>query len=171
MARTDKTLLTVRDPWNSYTILHWAAKHGNVRLIDYLVKEMRLPVDVRSRGGYTPLMLAAMYNRTAAYYNLLNSGLCDPDLRDFSGRTAFQYLEQNANSGSGSETGSSDGFDEGDHVIEGKRQRMRKKVDKGSSFLRELVRRDSIRSSARSMNSRGGPRRHFARRAELPPQG
>ena len=58
-----KAIALTRDPWNGYTALHWAAKHGNQQLVQFLVCEAGLNPDARSRGGYTPLILAACCNR------------------------------------------------------------------------------------------------------------
>ena len=76
---------STRDPWNGYTALHWAAKHGNQQLVQFLVCEAGLNPDARSRGGYTPLILAACCNRQFVYQYLLNSCGADPDIRDFAG--------------------------------------------------------------------------------------
>ena len=76
---------STRDPWNGYTALHWAAKHGNQLLVQFLVCEAGLNPDARSRGGYPPLILAACCNRQFAYQYLLNSCGADPDIRDFAG--------------------------------------------------------------------------------------
>lgn len=76
---------STRDPWNGYTALHWAAKHGNQQLVQFLVCEAGLNPDARSRGGYTPLILAACCNRQFVYQYLVNSCGADPDIRDFAG--------------------------------------------------------------------------------------
>ena len=50
--------------------------------------------DVRTRGGYTPLMLAALGKKHEVYDLLVNSYKADETLRDFSGRRSDQYLER-----------------------------------------------------------------------------
>ena len=47
--------------------------------------EAGLNPDARSRGGYTPLILAACCNRQFVYQYLVNSCGADPDIRDFAG--------------------------------------------------------------------------------------
>ena len=103
-------------------------------------------IDARSRGGYTALMLAAMYNRISVYYHLLNTGKCDKDLRDYSGRTAEQYLEKKSPSII-EEEDYEDKVDDGGlgEENDGKRKRMKKKVERGSSLLRDLATRASMR--------------------------
>ena len=49
--------------------------------------------DLRTRGGYTPLMLAALGKNHEVYDLLVNSYKADETLRDFSGRRSDQYLE------------------------------------------------------------------------------
>ena len=80
-----EAVAATRDPWNGYTALHWAAKHGNQQLVQFLVCEAGLNPDARSRGGYTPLILAACCNRHFVYQYLVNSCGADPDIRDFAG--------------------------------------------------------------------------------------
>ncbi len=139
-----KSNARVRDPLSGYTALHWAAKHGNAKLIRKLL-DAGASVNQRSRGGYTPLMLAAMQSREAAFNTLLDAPQCDPSLRDYSGKKAKDYLpraeEEQAEDVWESESGY-DG-DEDDLDGGGKRKRMREKVDRGSSFLRGFVRETS----------------------------
>ena len=52
----------VRDPATGYTGLHWAAKHGNTDIVKLLAGTYELDINVKTRGGYTPLHLAGMDN-------------------------------------------------------------------------------------------------------------
>ncbi len=65
-----------RDPATGYTALHWAAKFGNVSLIHLLIGRFSMKVDIKTRGGYTPLMLSAIYRRREVYDLLQNVKLC-----------------------------------------------------------------------------------------------
>lgn len=93
LAKQEEALVDVRDPASGYTALHWACKHGNDDVIKLLVGTYGQDPNVRSRGGYTPLMLAGLFKRHSSYNLLLESYKADEELRDFSGRTSYQYLE------------------------------------------------------------------------------
>ena len=161
----NQTMAQTCDNWNHYTALHWAAKHGNLRLARLLVEQHGADVDVRSRGGYTPLMLAAMYNRTDVYFYLVQSGKCKVELRDYSGRKAEHYLEESARVRESMDEEEKaepetmmDIPDEEDEEDNGntsrentlsRRKRMTRTADQGSSFLRNLVRDSVHRASSR----------------------
>ena len=63
MMAADPGIVMSVDPWNSYSALHWMAKHGNLDMVKYLVDIVKMDPNARTKGGYTPLMLSAMYNR------------------------------------------------------------------------------------------------------------
>ena len=54
-------IVGTRDPSTGYTALHWAAKFGNESMIHLLIGRYRMNCNIRTRGGYTPLMLSAMF--------------------------------------------------------------------------------------------------------------
>ena len=141
-----RSLVVVRDPLSGYAALHWVAKHGNAGMVRRLVASGG-KINQRSRGGYTPLMLAAMLDREEAYAALLEIPGCNPDLRDYSGKKARDYLprrddlEENSEGYWESESGYDGEEDDADGG--GKRKRMMQKVDRGSSFLRGFVRGSS----------------------------
>ncbi len=103
-------------------------------------------INQRSKGGYTLLMLAAMLYREEAYAVLLEIPGCNPDLRDYSGKKARDYLPKRDDlEKSEGYWGSESGYDgeEDDANGGGKRKRMMQKVDRVSSFLRGFVRSSS----------------------------
>ena len=93
LARTNPELVVTREPSSGYTALHWAAKLGSLELVKLMAGTYMMDPDVRTRGGYTPLMLAALGKKHEVYDLLVNAYKADESLRDFSGRTSGQYLE------------------------------------------------------------------------------
>ncbi|XP_077472875.1 ankyrin repeat domain-containing protein SOWAHC isoform X1 [Stigmatopora argus] len=90
-------LVAKRDFVTGFTCLHWAAKQGKAELLSHLMqfaKDNAVPinVNVRSSAGYTPLHLAAMHGHIQVLRVLLSDWEADPEVRDYSGRRAFQYL-------------------------------------------------------------------------------
>lgn len=94
LARGQEDLVHVRDPATGYKAIHWAAKHGNEDVIKLLAGTYGQDPNVKTRGGYTPLMLAAQTNRHSTYDLLVNTYAADEMIRDYSGRTSAQYLDQ-----------------------------------------------------------------------------
>ena len=94
LAKSDAQLVTCRDPATGYTALHWAAKHGHADIVKLLVGSYGQDPDVKTRGGYTPLILAGMCKREEVFDLLTISYQANEDIRDFSGVTARQYLDQ-----------------------------------------------------------------------------
>ncbi|KAF2355139.1 Ankyrin repeat-containing domain [Trinorchestia longiramus] len=70
------------------TALHWAAKHGRVEVVKLLAGTHQ--ADPNARSGYTPLHLAAMYNRQDVFDLLVHYG-SDLNIRDYSGKKPRQY--------------------------------------------------------------------------------
>lgn len=82
---------------SGFTVLHWAAKKGNskmVRQILDLSKQGGLEVDVnaKSHDGYTPLHVAAIHNHVSVLNVLVHNYGANCNIRDNSGRKAHQYL-------------------------------------------------------------------------------
>ncbi|OCT92472.1 ankyrin repeat domain-containing protein SOWAHC [Xenopus laevis] len=93
-------LITRRDFITGFSCLHWAAKHGQHELLNALLtyaRQHRVPININARaaGGYTALHLAAMHGHLDVIKLLI--GACDADvnIRDYSGRKAWQYLGPN----------------------------------------------------------------------------
>ena len=110
-------------------------------MIHLLIGRYRMDVNVRTRGGYTPLMLAAIHKRDHVYSLLLNPYGANPNLRDFSGKLAEYFRDLVDDDDKDSLDGAG-----GVEVDEGKSKKLRRKVDRSSTFLRDFV-RESIRSS------------------------
>uniref|UniRef100_A0A3Q2YS06 Sosondowah ankyrin repeat domain family member C n=1 Tax=Hippocampus comes TaxID=109280 RepID=A0A3Q2YS06_HIPCM len=90
-------LVAKKDFVTGFTCLHWAAKQGKAELLSQLLKFAKdngvaVNVNVKSGAGYTPLHLAAMHGHTQVMRVLLSDWEADPDVRDYSGRRALQYL-------------------------------------------------------------------------------
>ena len=63
-------------------------------MVDVLVGKYGASVNAKSRGGYTPLSMAALHQKSDAYKLLVNLYGADPEVRDYSGRKARQYFKQ-----------------------------------------------------------------------------
>lgn len=100
-----------------------------------------MEVNLRTRGGYTPLMLAAAHKKEHVYKLLLNPYGANPNLRDYSGKLADYYLDLEEEE---EDKDSIDGAGVG--VDEGTRKKVRRKAERSSTFIRDFV-RDSIRST------------------------
>ncbi len=140
--------LATRDRYSGYNALHWAAKHGNVTLIQKLLEGGDLNANRRTKGGYTPLMLAASCGRMAAYTWLVNNSLVDAELRDYAGKKAKDYLKEHEDD---LDATAKDDADDESHEADGKRMRMRKKVEKSSTFFKGVV-RDSFQRPRQKVN-------------------
>ncbi|XP_067889881.1 ankyrin repeat domain-containing protein SOWAHB [Heterodontus francisci] len=95
----DPTLITWKDFVTGFTCIHWAAKHGKPELLAMLVNyagkhDIPININIRSSGGYTPLHLAAMHGHTEVVKLLTGAYDADVDIRDYSGKKAWQYLGQ-----------------------------------------------------------------------------
>ncbi|KAJ3591839.1 hypothetical protein NHX12_006970 [Muraenolepis orangiensis] len=93
----EPALVSKRDFVTGFTCLHWAAKQGKTELLGRLLvfaRDSAVPLDVngRSGAGYTPLHLAAMHCHTQVVRTLVSDWEADPEVRDYSGKRAVQYL-------------------------------------------------------------------------------
>ncbi|XP_078509214.1 ankyrin repeat domain-containing protein SOWAHA [Lissotriton helveticus] len=96
----DSELFEKKDFMSGFTALHWAAKSGNSEMLTTLIeiaKKAGLKVDVnmRSFGGYTPLHVAAIHGREEVILKLVRNYGAKIHLRDWSGKKAYQYLQKN----------------------------------------------------------------------------
>ncbi|XP_072304944.1 ankyrin repeat domain-containing protein SOWAHC [Eucyclogobius newberryi] len=83
LLRQDPTLA------NKKTALHWAAKHGNK---DMATMVAEAGADVNTKSGYTPLHIAALHGHRHILDLLVGTYGAKENLRDYSGRLAFHYL-------------------------------------------------------------------------------
>lgn len=91
-------LAKVKDIANGYTALHWAAKFGKSDVVKMLSNKIGVNVNQRSHGGYTPLHLAAIQGHEDIIDLLVTVYKADPNIRDYSGKKAKQYLKNSASS-------------------------------------------------------------------------
>lgn len=89
LLREDQRLAGFKDTVG-YTALHWAAKAGNLDIINLIAGTCGVSADLRSNSGYTPLHLAHMFKRNEAINLLLNVYNANPTIRDYSGRRPHQ---------------------------------------------------------------------------------
>ncbi|XP_063300709.1 ankyrin repeat domain-containing protein SOWAHC [Pelobates fuscus] len=97
---TEPGLIARRDFITGFSCLHWAAKHGQHELLAALLthaRQHRVPVNINARaaGGYTALHLAAMHGHLEVIKLLVGAYDADLEIRDYSGRKAWQYLSPN----------------------------------------------------------------------------
>uniref|UniRef100_A0A8C6AJL7 Sosondowah ankyrin repeat domain family member A n=1 Tax=Monodon monoceros TaxID=40151 RepID=A0A8C6AJL7_MONMO len=97
----DLGLAAKRDFMSGFTALHWAAKSGDLEMVQQLVEiarrgGARVDVNARSHGGYTPLHLAALHGHEDAAVLLVVRLGAQVHVRDHSGRRAYQYLPSGA---------------------------------------------------------------------------
>ena len=73
------------------TALMWAASHGALAAMRFLVEEARVGVDARNKMGRTALMWACKYGRLEAARYLLHDAGADAMARMRDGSTAFDW--------------------------------------------------------------------------------
>ncbi|KAM9351043.1 ankyrin repeat domain-containing protein SOWAHA [Symphorus nematophorus] len=71
------------------TALHWAAKHGSEDMATLVADA---GADVNTKSGYTPLHIAALHGHRHILDLLIGTYGAKENLRDYSGRLAFHYL-------------------------------------------------------------------------------
>nr|XP_033485509.1 ankyrin repeat domain-containing protein SOWAHA isoform X2 [Epinephelus lanceolatus] len=91
LLRQDPSLANKKDFTSGFTALHWAAKHGNGDMAA-LVANAGADVNTKSHGGYTPLHIAALHGHRHILDLLIETYGAKENLRDYSGRLAFHYL-------------------------------------------------------------------------------
>ncbi|KAJ1127107.1 hypothetical protein NDU88_005511 [Pleurodeles waltl] len=95
----DSELIEKKDFMSGFTALHWAAKSGNSEMLTTLIeiakKEgLKVDVNMKSFGGYTPLHVAAIHGREEVILKLVRNYDAKVHLRDWSGKKAHQYLQK-----------------------------------------------------------------------------
>ncbi|XP_067301751.1 ankyrin repeat domain-containing protein SOWAHC [Pseudorasbora parva] len=71
------------------TALHWAAKHGKEDMTTVLAEA---GADINTKAGYTPLHIAALHGHRRIFDLLIRTYGAKENLRDYSGRLAYHYL-------------------------------------------------------------------------------
>ncbi|XP_077447555.1 ankyrin repeat domain-containing protein SOWAHC-like [Stigmatopora argus] len=95
----DHQLASKRDFTSGFTALHWAAKNGNgdmlVKILDTTQMDgTGVDVNVRSRGGYTALHVAALHRQDYVAAMLVAEYGADVKVRDNDGKRAYHYLHR-----------------------------------------------------------------------------
>lgn len=97
----DMQLAQKKDFMSGFTVLHWAAKDSNHKMIRKIVDASRrsgahVDVNCKAHGGYTPLHIAAIHGHAEVMVLLVKSYGARIDERDNNGKKAFQYLGKGA---------------------------------------------------------------------------
>lgn len=97
----DTQLAQKKDFMSGFTVLHWAAKDGNHKVIRKILDASRrsgvhVDVNCKAHGGYTPLHIAAIHGHAEVMVLLVKSYGARIDERDNNGKKAFQYLGKGA---------------------------------------------------------------------------
>ena len=58
-----------------------------------LVKDFQVNPNIQTRGGSTPLHMAATYGRREIYNDLLHEHGADPNIVDYAGNKAISYVD------------------------------------------------------------------------------
>lgn len=93
----DMRLAQKKDFMSGFTVLHWAAKDGNHRMIRKIMDASwrtgaYVDVNCKAHGGYTPLHIAAIHGHAEVMVLLVKSYGARISERDNNGKKAFQYL-------------------------------------------------------------------------------
>ncbi|XP_077183033.1 ankyrin repeat domain-containing protein SOWAHA [Paroedura picta] len=96
---SDKNLAGKRDFMSGFTALHWAAKSGNSDMVNKVIEvaekgDVRVNVNTKSYGGYTPLHIAAIHGQEEIIALLVKDYNAKVNLRDYSGKKPYQYLKE-----------------------------------------------------------------------------
>lgn len=97
----DMRLAQRKDFMSGFTVLHWAAKDGNHKMIRKIVDASRksgtrVNVNCKAHGGYTPLHIAAIHGHAEVMVLLVKGYGARIYERDNNGKKAFQYLGEGA---------------------------------------------------------------------------
>ena len=84
--------------WQDVTVhasLHWASLDGYTEIV-MLLLENKCDVNVTTKKGSTPLMIAARKNKMDTVRALVEAG-CDITIRNKKGKTAAEIAKENGN--------------------------------------------------------------------------
>ncbi|XP_017340292.1 ankyrin repeat domain-containing protein SOWAHB [Ictalurus punctatus] len=91
----DVLLAEKRNFISGFTALHWAAKHGNVKMVRRILDiGEKVDVNIKSHDGYTPLHVAAIHSHESVLNLLVRDYGANCHIRDNSGKKAYQYLRK-----------------------------------------------------------------------------
>ncbi|KAL7858573.1 hypothetical protein AOLI_G00186750 [Acnodon oligacanthus] len=95
----DAELVEKKNFISGFTVLHWAAKKGNSKVLRQILDVSRqggLEVDVnaKSHDGYTPLHIAAIHSQESVLNLLVSIYRANCNIRDNSGKKPYQYLRK-----------------------------------------------------------------------------
>lgn len=91
----DLHLAEKRNFISGFTALHWAAKHGNSKVLRRILEVgKKVDVNIKSHDGYTPLHVAAIHSQESVLNLLVREYGANCNIRDNSGKKAYQYLHK-----------------------------------------------------------------------------
>ncbi|XP_069754306.1 ankyrin repeat domain-containing protein SOWAHA-like [Narcine bancroftii] len=93
----DSYLAEKKDFMSGFTAVHWAAKFGNSEIMCWIIDNMekngiKMDINSKSHGGYTPLHIAAIHGRENVIIELVGRYDAKTTLRDYSGKRPYHYL-------------------------------------------------------------------------------
>ena len=91
MLKENPDLVEQRDFTSGYTVLHWASKHGNIKLVEILIRKYHANVNQKTHGGYTPLHIALQFGHDKLFDVMIDKFDADFTIRDNYGRKPHQY--------------------------------------------------------------------------------
>lgn len=91
LLKIDSDLIDKKDVFTGFAAAHWAAKKGRDDVIGWLLTE-NADINIRTFGGYTPLHIATIHNKSELMKKLIKEYNADINIRDNSGRKARHYV-------------------------------------------------------------------------------
>ncbi|XP_061106355.1 ankyrin repeat domain-containing protein SOWAHA-like [Conger conger] len=95
----DAQLALKKDFMSGFTVLHWAAKGGNLEMVGTIIELCQrdhtdFDINARSHGGYTALHIAAIHDHRRVMVLLVSDYGADIHIRDNNGKKPYHYLRQ-----------------------------------------------------------------------------
>ncbi|XP_078407151.1 ankyrin repeat domain-containing protein SOWAHA-like [Cetorhinus maximus] len=95
----DNYLAEKKDFISGFTVIHWAAKSGNSEIMCWIIDTaeghgIKMDVNSKAYGGYTPLHIAAIHGRENIIVELVQNYGARTTLRDYSGKRPYHYLNK-----------------------------------------------------------------------------
>ncbi|XP_051870100.1 ankyrin repeat domain-containing protein SOWAHA-like [Pristis pectinata] len=97
----DNYLAEKKDFMSGFTAVHWAAKFGNSEIMCWIIDSserngIKMDINSKSHGGYTPLHIAAIHGRENVIVELVKKYNAITTLRDYSGKRPYHYLTKDS---------------------------------------------------------------------------